>query len=329
MKKFFLGILISGVFIYFSIQGIEFLKISQGLKNARYIFLYPTIILIMCISFLRSLRFGILLSPIEKISQRRLFPITCIGFMAIALFPMRLGELVRPYLVSTKNQMPFSSAMATVFIERALDLLILLFMLALVMINSNLPSWVVKAGYSFLLTFLFLLFLIAAFYFKTETTVLFLSFFFNKFPQRFKVKIETLFKAFLEGFKIVGDKKKIMYTICLTVLIWVLLGIATYSSFLFYNIRVPLIGAFVVLLITTIGISLPTAPGFLGNFQYSCIFALSLFHVQKTEAFSFSLIYYFLVVVINILLGLFFLPFEKLSFANIISTMRQGRRASK
>jgi len=329
LKKIFLGILISSVFIYFSIQGIEFSKISQGLKNARYIFLYPALMLIMCIPVLRSLRFGILLSPIEKISQRRLFPITCIGFMAIALFPMRLGELVRPYLVSTKNQMPFSSAMASIFIERALDLLILLFMLALVAINSNLPSWVVKAGYSFLLTFLFLLFLIAAFYFKTETAVAFLSFFLNKFPQRFSVKIEILFKTFLDGFKIIGDKKKIIYTVCLTVSIWALLGIATYSLFLFYNIRVPLPGAFAVLLITTIGISLPTAPGFLGNFQFSCIFALSLFQVQKTEAFSFSLIYYFLIVVINILLGLFFLPFEKFSFVNIMNTLRQDRRISK
>lgn len=317
MKKFLLGILISSVFIYFSIQYIDFSKILLGLKNARYVFLYPTVILIMCIPLLRSLRFGILLSPIEKISQKRLFPITCIGFMAIALFPMRLGELVRPYLVSTKNQIPFSSAIASIFIERALDLLILLFMLALVTINSNLPSWVVKAGYSFLLIFLFLLGSILVFYFKTETAISFLSPFLNKLPQRFRMKIETLFKAFLVGFKIVGDKKKIMYTVCLTVLIWGLLGIATYTLFLFYNIRVPLLGAFVVLLITIIGISLPTAPGFLGNFQFSCIFALSLFHVQKTEAFSFSLIYYFLVVVNNILLGLFFLPFEKFSFVNI------------
>lgn len=81
-------------------------------------------------------------------------------------------------------------------------------MLALVTINSNLPAWIVKAGYSFLVSFLFLLFLIAAFYFKTETAISFLSFFLNKFPQRFRVKIEASFKTFLEGFKIIGDKKK-------------------------------------------------------------------------------------------------------------------------
>ncbi len=324
MKKLLIGIVFSIVFIYFSVQGIVYKDLFYGLDKARFSFLLPTVILILLVSLLRSLRFGVILSSIETVSQRILFPINCIGFMAISLVPMRIGELVRPYLVSRNTEIPLSSALASIFIERVLDALILLSMMLIVIFNSSLPGWILKSGYGMLFTFLVLLALVFFLYFRTENALQFLSPLLGRLPVKLRTRIESLALTFSGGFKILGNPGRLFSALCLTILIWGSLGLATYSLILFYNLPLPFIGAFAVLLITVIGISIPTAPGFLGNFQFSCMMALSVFHVARPSAFAFSMSYYFVVVVMNILLGMVFLPFQKFSIGEMRKVFKRG-----
>ena len=66
------------------------------------------------------------------------------------------------------------------------------------------------------------------------------------------------------------------------------------------------------LLITFLATSLPAAPGFLGTFQYGCFIALTSYGVSTDDAAFFSLTYYLVMIGMNILLGLIFLPITKL-----------------
>jgi uncharacterized protein (TIRG00374 family) len=58
-------------------------------------------------------------------SAWNIFVATAIGFTAIVFFG-RAGELVRPYLISVKERVTFSSQMAAWLLERVLDLLMVL-----------------------------------------------------------------------------------------------------------------------------------------------------------------------------------------------------------
>ncbi len=317
MKKLIFGIIVSGVFMYFSIQGVKFEKIIAEFENVKYMFLIPAIILFLSLSVLRSIRWGVILSPIKKINQKSLFPINCVGTMAIILIPMRIGELLRPYLVSVKKQVPLSSALATVLVERVLDLFTMLGILILVIFSSTFPVWIVRSGYSIMIVFVVLLFFIYFLPFKTEATRKLLSPLLCRFPQKFQKKIEKSFGTFVDGFKIIATPKRLIFTIFLSILIWGCSGLAVYSLFCFHNFQIPLISSFVVLIIVVLGISLPVAPGLLGNFQLSCIVALSIFGLSKSNALAFSMVYYFLGVGIRILLGLLFLPFMSISIREI------------
>jgi uncharacterized protein (TIRG00374 family) len=70
---------------------------------------------------LRALRWAILLRPTKKVNPMSLLGTQFIGFTAIALFG-RLGELVRPYLVARRVQLPVSSQLAVYAVERMFDL---------------------------------------------------------------------------------------------------------------------------------------------------------------------------------------------------------------
>ena len=71
----------------------------------------------------RALRWQVMIRPIaERAPLGGILVATVIGFTAIVLFG-RPGELVRPYLISLKAKVPFSSQLATWLLERIYDLL--------------------------------------------------------------------------------------------------------------------------------------------------------------------------------------------------------------
>jgi hypothetical protein len=74
----------------------------------------------------RALRWGVMLEPLVPVPNHwRLFKATAIGFAAVVLLG-RPGEFVRPYLISIKERVPFSSQLAAWFLERICDLLAVL-----------------------------------------------------------------------------------------------------------------------------------------------------------------------------------------------------------
>ncbi|MFC1489027.1 lysylphosphatidylglycerol synthase transmembrane domain-containing protein [Thermodesulfobacteriota bacterium] len=324
MKKLIAGVFISAIFVYLSLRGIKYQELIKGLGDARYFFLIPSATLLFSISLLRSVRWGIILSPVEKVGQKKLFPITCIGYLAIVMVPMRLGELVRPYLLSDKSKIPMSTALATIFVERVLDSMILCCMLFFVFFRTHLPAWVLKTGYSSLIALVILSLSMLFLYFNTKFTIKILHPVLKRLPQRFQIRIEDFIQRFLEGFKIIGSLQKLFYAIIFTISIWILSGLAIYSLFTFHNFQLPFISAFIVLVFIIISTSIPAAPGMVGNFQFACIVALSLFNLNKEDAFIFSMVYYCLGMGIQIFLGLIFLPSMRLSLKETVRDIKNS-----
>jgi uncharacterized protein (TIRG00374 family) len=69
---------------------------------------------------LRALRWRIFLRPVKKTTSVRLLAPTIIGFTGLALLG-RPGEMIRPYLISRKEELSFSSQLAVWAVERIFD----------------------------------------------------------------------------------------------------------------------------------------------------------------------------------------------------------------
>ena len=69
---------------------------------------------------MRALRWKIFLRPVKKTTSAELVSPTFIGFTGIALLG-RLGEMIRPYLIARKMELPFSSQLAVWTVERIFD----------------------------------------------------------------------------------------------------------------------------------------------------------------------------------------------------------------
>jgi uncharacterized protein (TIRG00374 family) len=316
-KQVIAGLLLSAFLIYLTVRGICFEDVAEGFKTVRYRYIPPVLILILLAQVLRSIRWGIILSPIEKVDQLSLFSITSVGFLAIVAIPARLGELARPYLISKKSKIPMTAALGTIFVERVFDSITILIMAVSVLFFIPLPLWLTEASIFF---FLIITAILAAMIFmviKRETSFKVINPFLKRLPDRYAHKLNSLIHHFIDGFKIITHARDLIYVIFISGLIWLIGVQVIYLLFFAFGFHLPPVAAFVLMIILIIGITIPTAPGFIGNWHFFCVLGLSLFNVPRADAFTFAVIYHFLSIGTVIITGLIFLPFNKFSLSSL------------
>jgi uncharacterized protein (TIRG00374 family) len=316
-KKLILGLLIGAVLVYLSFRGIHFQDVIEGFKTVRYGYIFPPLVIFFFMQVLRSWRWGIILSPLEKVDQLSLFSVTCVGFLAIVAIPARLGELARPYLITKKSHIKMTAAVGTVFVERIFDSLSVLSIVVFVLFFTPLPPWLIRASVIFFLIIMIIFTVMILLIVKRDASIRVLSSFFNRLPEKYTVILNRLINYFIDGFAIITDPKRFLYVMFLSAAIWLINGTAIYILFLAFSFTLPPVAAFVLMIILMVGIAIPAAPGFVGNWHYFCILGLTLFGIPKTDALTFAVIYHFLSIGTVILLGLIFLPFNKFSLSDL------------
>lgn len=120
-------------------SGFAWHEFTTALAGVDWSWLSLALALILATYVGRALRWEVMLRPLQKhTSLWRIFSATAIGFTAVVLFG-RAGEPVRPYLISKKEGVTFSSQVAAWVVERMLDLLMVLviFGLALSQISRS------------------------------------------------------------------------------------------------------------------------------------------------------------------------------------------------
>jgi uncharacterized protein (TIRG00374 family) len=320
-KKVILGILISVILVYLSIRGINLQDVFRDLKKIQPAYVIFFILLIILMQWLRSYRWGVILQPMGKIDQFSLFSVTSVGFLAIASIPARIGELARPYLISKRSSIKMSSALGTILIERVLDGFTVLAIAVIVLLLTDLPPWMIRSSIIFFLLalgmFCFVIFLIL----RRDAALKLINKILSKLPGKFAHKIDELIHHFIDGFQIVTNIKFLLYLFFLSALIWLVDVLAIYMLLKAFGFNLPVMASFVVMIILIVGIAIPTAPGYIGNWHAACWLGLSLFDVAKTEALSFAVVYHFLSMVIVVVLGVAFLPFNKFSISDMKKQM--------
>lgn len=326
-KKVIFGILISLiciVLVYLSVRDINLHDVFIALEKIKLIYVIYFILLVIFMQLLRSYRWGVILQPMEKIDQVSLFSVTSVGFLAIAAIPARIGELARPYLISKRSSIKMSSALGTILVERVLDGFSVLAIAVIVIFLTELPPFMIKSGFVFFLLAFLMFCFIAFLILRKEKALKLINKVLNKLPGKLAHKMDELIYHFIDGFQIITNIKLLLYLFFLSALIWLVDVMAIYVLLLAFGFNLPLIASFVVMIILIVGIAIPTAPGYIGNWHLACVLALSLFGLAEAQTLSFAVVYHFLSMVIVMVLGVAFLPFNKFSISDMTKQMNHN-----
>lgn len=125
--RFWAGVLVSVITLALLVLFVDRRELWEALRTANYLYLIPAVALYFVGQWFRALRWQYLLSPIARISIRRLYPVIVIGYLANNVLPARLGELVRAvYLAQREDEISVPTSIATLSVERLYDGLTLL-----------------------------------------------------------------------------------------------------------------------------------------------------------------------------------------------------------
>jgi uncharacterized protein (TIRG00374 family) len=230
----------------------------------------------------RSLRWNELLAPLGlQVPAGPLLAISSVGFMAIIALPARLGELVRPGLLRRRG-ISASAGLGTVAVERIIDgLMISLFVFGacFAIRGPDAPGWMMPTAFLALALFAAaLVFLVFAMQ-RPEPTVRFclrLSLL-PRFAPRFAAVIEKKLLDMIRGFAVLRDAGRLVRFCAWTVVYWGVNGLAVWVIAEMFHLELSVVGAFAVMGLVGVGITLPNSPGMVGQFQAFTLLGLSLY----------------------------------------------------
>jgi uncharacterized protein (TIRG00374 family) len=294
------GIAIGIFFMFLALRKVDFGQMSYALKTANYWYLLPTVPIVFFSHFLRALRWRYLLDPIKRLDTESLFSSLIIGYMANALMPAHLGEILRAYVLSKKRSIAGSSTFATIVMERIIDVFTLLALMVLAILIYPFPAWVKHSGYvMFAGTLGLLVFLVLLKKLKVQMQKL-LAFLLSRFPKRFQQKLMEAAENFVSGIVPLKCNKDYVIVAMLSLFIWICYGLVFYFSLHAFNFistyhlpwSASLVllwsASLVLLVVTTISVVIPSSPGYVGTYHYLCQITLALFWVPAGPALSFA-----------------------------------------
>lgn len=305
--KLGIGILISAIFLYLAFRQVDIHKLGEVLKSTNVYILMPAIVVIFASHWLRAVRHRYLLAPIKQISNHSLFSALMIGYMANNILPAHLGELLRAYVIGKKEGISGSSTLATIAVERIIDVLSLLIIMGFVFIYFPFPDMVKISAY---LTFAFVAAIagfLAFLKMKPQQAIRIVEIITKPFPEKIGDKLLKFTVSFEKGVVPLEDRKSYVMVFIHSILIWILyamtyaIGFYAFDFVAIYDL--PLDASLVVMVITTIAVIVPSSPGYVGTYHYLCMLSLSLFAIPESPALAYAIVIHAITMIPVALVG--------------------------
>ena len=326
MKKwqFWLGVLISILFIWLALRGLRLDEFWDAVKQANYFWLLPGIAVYFVGVWVRAWRWHYLLSPIKKIPTATMFPITTIGYMGNNVYPARAGEVLRAVILRRKEGVSVSASLATIIVERIFDGVV---MLAFVFLNlPELAKMTNASGFvgniqqvAVIGTGVFLgaliVFLMAGMFPQTAAKVGF-WFIFRLTPKRLHERIIGLMTKFLDGLASLRSPVNVLMVFFTSVLIWLLETGKYWFVMHAFNFRVSFFALMLMNGIVNLATTIPSAPGYIGTFDAPGIAVLTAYGVEHSVAAGYTLVLHVALWLPITLLGAYFLTHEGIHWSD-------------
>ncbi len=236
----------------------------------------------------RSWRWTRLLHHVQHISQREAFSATCIGFAANVLLPARAGEIVRPAVLSRRTGLPFAPAVASILVERLIDLVAVVLLFVVYAVGGWAPadlSAEAHARLELLRRSAFLLGAATLFVFaglgllaaRPHLADRVLGPLERGLPVRIASRVVALLRSFLGGLASIRTGSDVAIMAVSTLAMWLLNVLQFYSVARAFEVVLPFPAFFFVLTWAVLGLAIPT-PGGVGGYHTAVAYSLTGFY---------------------------------------------------
>ena len=318
---FWAGVTISIVLLILSLRGLNLPDVWQALQRANLIWLLPGIAVYFVAVGVRTWRWAYLLRPQKFVPVGRLFPVVVIGYMGNNIYPARIGELLRAWVLRRKEAVPMAFSLSTIFLERIIDGLM---MAAFVLIGlpnvPNLPAEL--AGVLAVMSALFVAAIGVFFYLALapETAERLAGALIQRIvPGRFRPKLMVFVSRFVQGAQCLRKPSDLLVIVLATAVIWLLetwkywfvaraFGLESQLSYVDLMLVNGVANLFTII---------PSGPGFIGTFDFGGIGTLSALGIEGSLAVVYILVLHAVLWLPVTALGGYYMLREGLRWADL------------
>lgn len=292
------ALIIVVIALWWTLSNIDLAQLGEIFLSAKYSIALLSVPLVLFSHLLRAWRWQTLLNPTQQHSSiLNLFSAVMVGYAANNIIP-RSGEFLRPFVYGKRSGLSLTTAIASVVVERFIDVLnLLVFMLvALYFAGDQLQQ--IFPGYSLQIitrsVALSGIALLALMLLTAMTTFgeIILEFLFKPFRRSLYEKIHKGLISFKDGLKIIRTPSQYFRIAVQSGLIWLFYILPVYVMFFAFDFHgAHVLGFFdacVVLLVMAIATTIAPTPGAIGVLHVFVTAAMTqLYGISKEQALAY------------------------------------------
>jgi uncharacterized protein (TIRG00374 family) len=245
---------------------------------------------------IRAWRWKVLLEPLGPTTFANAFRATAVGFAATSVLPARAGEVIRPYFLARTERhhgrMTATGAFATVILERLLDTITVLILLAWFVFISGPDSavtnpvafaavkWAGALAGLISAAALIVLFVLAGDPERLGRAVARLA---QVVPSRFAAAIAKVAEKFAHGLGAIRRPGRLLLALLWSFPLWLSICLGIWAITVAFGFDVPFTGSFLLDAVLVLGVAVPT-PGAIGGFHEAFRVAATVFFSAPDEA---------------------------------------------
>jgi uncharacterized protein (TIRG00374 family) len=285
-----IGAVIGLALLVWALRNLDWGQMGRTLRSAQYALLVPSALAMLGMFGIRSVRWKMLLKPLGSLDFTIVGACVLIGYFGNFALTANAGELVRTFVLSKSQGLSKSSVLASIVVEKTLDISVLVALLLILSSTMALPPWMQYLGIvggamaALACTFLVLLPRFAkgiATWVRTQLT---------RVSAPLAVRVEHLIGAFARGSETWVQGRAIVSTVVLTCLTWLLLALTFYFIGASLGLAIPRLAYLLLVTLITLGAIVPALPGQVGTMEFLVVGGLSVFSVSKELALSFAIL---------------------------------------
>jgi uncharacterized protein (TIRG00374 family) len=294
-------------------------------KGARIDLLVAGFFTVVLTYVLRAWRWQYLLDPIGPTRFRTAFRTTVIGFAALGVLPARAGDLLRPYLLARQEGLLVSATLATIVMERVLDLIAVLALLALYVWGiadpAALPPALLRgievsaalAG-AVAIALMGVMWVLATHPERIGGLVFTMA---RVLPHSVADRLAGLARTFSGGFAVAREPRALAAAVAWSFPLWVAIAAEAWLVTIAFDIAMPFAGTFLLQALLVIGVAVPT-PGAVGSYHEAYrIGVTTFFGAADDTAVAAAIVTHAISYFPVVLAGIVFMAQDGLSFGRI------------
>lgn len=315
-RNLIIGVAISLVCLVLALIGIEWHRAGEALRRADWRYLLPAGAALLGYLVARATRWRILLGP--EVGLADAFSVTNIGYLVSNVLPFRLGDPARAVAIGLGGKAKIGAALSTVLVERVLDMLVVVLLLAVTIPFVGEAGWTRRAGLAGGVLGLVAMAFLVSLAVRPKWGERVVAWFLAHLPWIDGDRWLGVYDDLMEGLTALSSIRGVAGLLGWSIIIW-LLTVGHYFSILRAFIARPsLVEASFLTCTTGLGMAVPSSPGAMGVFHSTARYALQIpFGVAVETAVVVAFASHTFQYVVMCLLGLIGLAHQNLSLGQL------------